>query len=159
VIVCLLLSSCSFFNKSQKTTSEIKNDSTKVKKETETSSKIDTSKTTTATTKETVYYPQPIYIQGKDGETKVIFAPKSTTETGKQEVQNFNYEDYRKDIVDSMRIANLELALSKKSETKGSLLGIGFWIGISLFGLVLIFLMFMMLKFKNDIVSIKNLIK
>jgi hypothetical protein len=142
VIVCLLLSSCSFFNKSQKTTSEIKND-----------------KTTTATTKETVYYPQPIYIQGKDGETKVIFAPKSTTETGKQEVQNFNYEDYRKDIVDSMRIANLELALSKKSETKGSLLGIGFWIGISLFGLVLIFLMFMMLKFKNDIVSIKNLIK
>ena len=159
IILLMFACSCSFFNKSQRQTSTTKNDSTNVKKETEKSSKIDTSKTTTATTKETVYYPQPIIVPGKDGETKVIFVPQSTKETGKQETQNFNYDQWFKEKTDSITIANLQLELSKKSETKGSLLGIGFWIGISLFGLVLIFLMFMMLKFKNDIVSIKNLIK
>lgn len=159
VLLMLACSSCDFFRRVQRTETQVKNDSTNVKKETETSSKIDTSKTTTATTKETVYYPQPIIVPGKDGETKVIFVPQSTKETGKQETQNFNYDQWFKEKTDSMTIANLQLELSKKTETKGSLLGIGFWIGISLFGLVLIFLMFMMLKFKNDIVSIKNLIK
>lgn len=153
--LCLLLSSCDFFRRVQRTETETKNDSTNVKKVTETSSKIDTSKTSTVTTKETVYYPQPIIVPGKNGETKVVFVPQSTRETGSEEKQNFNYEDYRKDLLDSMRIANLELALSKQTETKAALLPFGFWLGIGIVGLVAIGLMVMILKMKSQITSLK----
>lgn len=158
IIFCTIFSSCEFMRKSQKTKQEVSSDSTNVKKETETSSKVDTSKTKTATTKETIYYPQPIIVPGKNGETKVVFVPQSTKETGTEEKQNFNYEDYRKDIIDSMRIANLELALSAKSEVKGSLLGFGFWLGVSMLGIVLIGMMIMILRMKNQFTSINNLI-
>ena len=155
VVLCLILSSCDFFRRVQRTETEVKSDSANVKKVTETSSKIDTSKTSTVTTKETVYYPQPIIVPGKNGETKVVFVPQSTKETGSEERQNFNYEDYRKDLIDSMRIANLELALSKKTETKAALLPFGFWLGIGIVGLVAIGLMIMVLKMKSQITSLK----
>jgi len=52
VVLCLILSSCDFFRRVQRTETEVKSDSANVKKVTETSSKIDTSKTSTVTTKE-----------------------------------------------------------------------------------------------------------
>jgi len=54
-----------------------------------------------------------------------------------------------------MRIANLELALSKKTETKAALLPFGFWLGIGIVGLVAIGLMIMVLKMKSQITSLK----
>ncbi len=158
VVLCVIFSSCTLFQKTQKTKEETRTDSTSVKKVTETSSKVDTSKTSSTNTKETVYYPQPIIVPGKDGGTQVIFVPQKTTETGTEERQNFNYEDYRKDLIDSMRIANLELQLSKQSETKTSILGFGFWLGVSLVGIVLIGLMVMVLKMKSQFTSINNLL-
>jgi uncharacterized protein YpmB len=122
IIFCTIFSSCSLFKKSQTTRKENNSDSTNVKKSSEVSSKVDTSKTKTETihTKETIYQPQPIYVKGKDGETKIVFVPQSTKETGtsKEETQNFNYENTRKELLDSIRIANLELALSEKKESK-----------------------------------------
>ena len=158
VCLCLVFSSCSLFNKSQKTKETVKTDSTSVKKTTEVSSKVDTSKTSSTNTKETVYYPQPIIVQGKNGESKVYYVPQSVKETGTEQKQNFNYEDYRKDLIDSMRIANLELQLSKQSETKTSILGFGFWLGVALVGIVLIGLMVMMLKMKSQFTSIISLL-
>ncbi len=158
VIIAAIFSGCTLFQKTQKTKEEIKSDSTSVKKVTETSSKVDTSKTSSTNTKETVYYPQPIIVPGKNGETKVVFVPQTIRETGTEEKQNFNYEDYRKDLIDSMRIANLELALSKQSETKTSILGFGFWLGVSLLGIVLIGLMVMVLRMKSQFTSINSLL-
>lgn len=155
IAVWFSCSSCNIFQALKKDKQEVKNDSVNVKKETETSSKVDTSKTKTETihTKETIYQPQPIYIQGKDGETKVIFVPASTKETGesKEEKQNFNYDNYRKEIADSLWKSNIEKMLSKESETKGSVLGIGFWLGVAGVGIVLIGILFMLTKFQNQI--------
>ena len=159
VILCIIFSSCSLFNKSQKTKETIKTDSTSVKKVTETSSKVDTSKTKSESTKETVYYPQPIIIPGTNGgEAKIIFVPQSTKETGKSETQNFNYDQWFKEKTDSMTIANLQLQLSKQSETKVGILPLGFWIGIGFVGLVAIGLMVMLLKMKSQFTSITNLL-
>jgi len=161
-IIIYTLTGCNVFRALKKEESEVKSDSVSVKKQTETLSKVDTTKTKTETihTKETIYQPQPIYIQGKDGETKVIFVPQSTKETGsnKEEKQNFSFENYRKDFMDSVKIAEMEKQLAKQSETKGSILGMGFWIGVSLVGLVLIGLMVMVLKMKNQFTSINNLL-
>ena len=161
-IIIYTLTGCNVFRALKKEESEARADSVNVKKQTEVSSKVDTTKTKTETihTKETIYQPQPIYIQGKDGETKVIFVPQSTKETGsnKEEKQNFSFEDYRKDFMDSVKIAEMEKQLAKQSETKGSLLGMGFWIGVSLVGLVLIGLMVMVLKMKTQFTSINNLL-
>jgi len=159
VIVMFACSSCSVFGEFGKKRTSVSNDSTNFKKETEKLSKVDTSKSKNETTKETVYYPQPIIVPGKDGETKVIFVPQSTKETGKEETQNFNYDQWFKEKTDSMTIAQLQLELSKKSEIKAELLPLGFWLGLGFVGLVLIGVMFMLLKFKSEIVNIKNLIK
>jgi len=158
----ILFSGCKVFQDLKKEKSHIGSDSVNVKKESESLSKVDTSKSKSesAHNKETVYYPQPIYIEGKDGETKVVFVPQTVRESGtnKEETQNFNFENYRKDIIDSMRIAQLEFQLSKRVETKVDVLGIGFWIGVSLVGLVLIGLMVMILRLKNQFTSINNLL-
>lgn len=114
VVFIISFSSCKLLSKVNKSS----NDSASVKKETETSAKVDTSKSKTesSNTKETVYYPQPIIVPGKDGETKVIFVPQSTKETGSQTQENINYkfEDLRKEVLDSLRVANA----SKESKTK-----------------------------------------
>jgi len=158
VLVCILCSSCEFFRKLDKQTTEVKNDSTKVNKVTEVASSVDTSKSKSASTKETVYYPQPIIVQGKDGESKIVFVPQTVKETGTEEKQNFNFDNYRRDLLDSIAIAQLREELNKKSETKGSLLGIGFWIGVAILGVVLIVLLLALVHFKNQIISIKNLL-
>ena len=162
VLLLMILSSCKLVGGSQKQKSEVSGDTTSVKKQTESLTKGDTSKSKTETihTKETIYQPQPIYIQGKDGETKVIFVPQSTKETGsnKSETLTYTFEDYRKDFLDSVRMANLEIALSKKSEIKVDILPLGFWFGLALVGLVLIGVMVMVLKMRSQFTSINNLL-
>jgi hypothetical protein len=110
----LVFPSCKLLSKVNKAST----DSVQVVKGSEVLSKVDTSKnkTETASTKETIYYPQPIYIQGKDGETKVIFAPQSTKESGttKTEDNTAKFEQMKKDFSDSLSV----LKNSKKSETK-----------------------------------------
>ena len=154
VVILISLSSCEFFRKLDKQTTTNKNDSTNVKKETVTASSVDTSKSKSASTKETVYYPQPIIVPGKDGETKIVFVPQTVKETGTEEKQNFNYENYMKNFVDSMTIAQLKAELNKKSETKGSLLGIGFWIGVSILGIVLLAIIIVLAKFSSKLTSV-----
>ncbi len=158
VIILVSLSSCEFFRKLDKSAVVNKNDSTNVKKETEVSSSVDTSKTKTASTKETVYYPQPIIVPGKDGETKIVFVPQTVKETGTEEKQNFNFDNYRRDLLDSMRIAQLESQLNKQSETKGSVLGMGFWIGVSILGVVLLAIIVVLAKFANQLKNVTSLL-
>jgi uncharacterized membrane protein len=157
-LTAFICSGCEFMRKLDKSATTDRNDSTNVKKQTEVSSSVDTSKTKTASTKETVYYPQPIIVPGKDGETKIVFVPQTVKETGTEEKQNFNYENYMKNVLDSMTIAQLKSELNKKSETEGSVLGMGFWIGIAIVGVVLIGLLLALVHFKNQIVNIKNLL-
>jgi hypothetical protein len=158
LFICFICSGCEFFRKLDKSATTNKNDSTNVKKETETSSSIDTSKSKSASTKETVYYPQPIIVPGKDGETKIVFVPQTVRETGTEEKQNFNYESYIKAKLDSMTIAQLQSQLDKKSETKGSVLGIGFWIGIAIVGVVLLAIILVLAKFANQLTSVRALL-
>jgi len=114
VFMLVFLSSCKLFREVDKA----KSDSASVVKQSEVNTKVDTSKSKTETihTKETIYQPQPIYIQGKDGETKVIFVPQTTRETGSQTQENTNYkfDGLRKEFLDSLNVAKA----SKQSETK-----------------------------------------
>jgi len=81
VILCLLCSSCKVL---KSTKSNVK-DSTSVNKVNEGSVRVDSSGSKSDRTKETVFYPQPIYIEGKNGESKIIFVPQSIKETDKTE--------------------------------------------------------------------------
>jgi len=114
VLMLIGMSSCKLFKEVKKDSS----DSARVVKQTETAIKVDTSKskTETASTKETIYYPQPIYVQGKDGETKVIFVPQSTKETGSKTEENTNaiFEQFKKDFSDSLN----SIKNSKQTDTK-----------------------------------------
>jgi len=102
VILCLLCSSCKVLSVKKKETS----DSTSVKKETNELTKIDTSKTKSSATntKETVYYPQPIIVPGKDGETKIVFVPQMVKESGSstQETNTYDFEKRLNEKIDSM---------------------------------------------------------
>jgi len=158
VFISVVTSGCEFFRKLDKQTTTAKSDSNNVKREVVVASSVDTSKSKSASTKETVYYPQPIIVPGKDGETKIVFVPQTVKETGTEEKQNFNFDNYRRDLLDSIAIAQLREELNKKSETKGSLLGIGFWIGIAILGVVLIGLLFALVHFKSQLINIKSLI-
>ena len=162
VLVCILCSSCEFFRKLDKSKTEVRGDSTNVKKEAEGLNKVDTSKskTETASTKETVYYPQPIIIKGDDGKSYPVFVPQIVKETGssKEEKQNFNYDQWFKEKTDSITIAQLRLELDKKSETKGSVLGMGFWIGVSILGVVLLGIVIVLAKFANQIKNVTSFI-
>ncbi len=139
VIVAAMCSSCSFFNKSQKQSSEIKTDSTKVKRETEKVSNVDTSKTKAESTyqKETIYFGRDTTINNYYPAPAVIIRESGTK---KEETNNYNYETRERQIVDSMRIANLELQLSKKTETKVKVLD--FWqiLALGLIGIVILYL-------------------
>jgi hypothetical protein len=140
IILMLACSSCSFFNKSQSSRKQTGSDSSNVKKVTETLTKVDTSKTKSESTytKETIYF-------GRDTTINNYFTTPAPTvivrETGtkKEETQNFNFENYRKDLIDSIRIAHLELELSKKSETKVKVLD--FWqiLALGMVGLIVLY--------------------
>lgn len=67
-------------------------------------------------TKETVYYPQPIYIQGKDGETKVVFVPEKVKETGTEKTEQAQVikDTSWKDAFNSLILA----INNKQTETK-----------------------------------------
>ena len=129
-----------FFLTGCKTVSHLKkstNDSTSVKTLNEGSVKIDSSgsKSDKTNTKETVYYPQPIYIQGKDGETKVVFVPQTVKESGteKTEESKVNKEEAWREAFDSLSSKILLLSQDKKTKV-----GLSFieWILIGAVGLM-----------------------
>jgi hypothetical protein len=97
-----LATGCKVLSVKKKETS----DSTSVKKETNELSKVDTSKTKSASTntKETVYYPQPIIVPGKDGETKIVFVPQTVKESGSssQETNTYDFEKRLNEKIDSV---------------------------------------------------------
>lgn len=129
-----------FFLTGCKTSSQLKkatNDSTSVKKETNSQVKLDSSgsKSDKTSTKETVYYPQPIYIEGKNGETKVVFVPQVVKETGTEkteEVQVSKDESWR-EAFDSLSSKILNLSQDKKTKVGPSFIE---WILIIAVGLI-----------------------
>jgi hypothetical protein len=140
VVFCLLLSSCSFFRKVAMTKDEVKSDSSSVKKETEKLNKVDTSKSKSESTytKETIYF-------GRDTTINNFYTTPSPaviireSGTKKEETNNYNYETRERQLIDSMRIANLELQLSKKTETKVKVLD--FWqiLALGILGLIVLY--------------------
>jgi hypothetical protein len=159
LLATLLLTSCKLFSEVEKSRTTAATDSAAVKKETETVSKVDTSKSKSESTytKETIYFGRDTTINNyitTPGPTVIV----RESGTKKEESQNYNFENRERIIVDSMRLAHLESQLTKQSETKVDVLGIGFWIGVALAGLVLIGLLIMAMKFKSQITSISNLI-
>ena len=113
-VICFVCSSCKIL-KNEK--SNVK-DSTVVNKSSEGSVKTDSSgtKTDKTNTKETVYYPQPIYIQGKDGETKTVFVPQYIKESGTEKTEQAQIitDTSWKDAFNSLAV----LIASKESEKK-----------------------------------------
>jgi hypothetical protein len=85
LILVLICTGC----KTLRNTKSSSRDSTSVNNVSEGKVRVDSSGTRSdkTSTKETVYYPQPIYVQGKDGETKVIFVPQTTKETGTEKTE------------------------------------------------------------------------
>ena len=86
-------------------------DSTSVNKVNEGSVRVDSSGSKSDRTKETVFYPQPIYIEGKNGESKIIFVPQSVRETEKVEDAKIIKDDSWRQALDSLswQITNREM--------------------------------------------------
>ena len=107
VILCLLCSSC----KVLKSTKSTVKDSLSVQKVNEGSVRVDSSGSKSDRTKETVFYPQPIYIEGKNGESKIIFVPQSVRETEKVEDAKIIKDDSWRQALDSLswQITNREM--------------------------------------------------
>ena len=135
ILITWLLAGCKTVSHTKKST----NDSTSVVKTNEGTSKVDSSgsKSDKTNTKETVYYPQPIYIQGKEGKTEVVFVPQSVKETGTEkteQVQVVKDESWR-EAFDSLSSKILTLSQDKKVKVGPSLIE---WILIIGIGLVLL---------------------
>ena len=116
IVLSLVLSSCKLIHEASKGKTEKSTDSVSVKKDEQEKSKVDTSKTKSESTKETVYYPQPIIVEGKGGETKVVFVPQSVKETNSQENQNAIFENWKQNLYDSL--LRSEITKEKEKETK-----------------------------------------
>lgn len=116
VTMLVVLPGCKTQHKSNQSTK----DSVTVNRTNEGSSKIDSSgsKSDKTNTKETVYYPQPIIVPGKDGNDRIIFVPQSTKETGSEKNEDFNLskDSQWKDRYDSLMYATL--LASKSGSTK-----------------------------------------
>jgi hypothetical protein len=86
-------------------------DSVSVNKVNEGSVRVDSSGSKSDRTKETVFYPQPIYIEGKNGESKIIFVPQSVKETEKVEDAKIIKDDSWRQALDSLswQITNREM--------------------------------------------------
>lgn len=112
VFLLLMLSGC----KTQHKSNQVVKDSLSVQKTNEGSTKLDSSgsRSDKMNTKETVYYPQPIIVPGKDGNDRIIFVPQSEKVTGSEKNEDFNLskDSHWKDKYDSLMFATL---LSSKS--------------------------------------------
>lgn len=114
-------------------------DSIVVSKTNEGNSRIDSSgtKSDKTNTKETVYYPQPIYIQGKDGETKTVFVPQYIREIGteKTEQSQIIKDTSWKDAFNSLAV----LISSKESQTTAK--AFDFWqiLALGILGLIVLY--------------------
>lgn len=140
IIIALLLwfilaSGCKTIRNLKKST----NDSTSVVKTNEGTSKVDSSgsKSDKTSTKETVYYPQPIYIEGKNGEPKIIFVPQSVKETGTEKSEDFSVkkDESWREAFDSLSSKILTLSEDKKTKVGTSFL---LWVIIGLVGFMLL---------------------
>lgn len=141
-----------FFFSGCKVLKEVKSsskDSTSVSKINEGSARVDSSgsKTDKVYNKETIYYPQPIYVQGKDGETKVVVVPQSVRESGqdKTETAHIITDTSWKDAFNSLTVLIANKEVDKKVKVGPSFLE---WILIAGIGLLLIknFLPFKIIK-------------
>lgn len=129
VLICFVCSSCKLFREVNKSSK----DSTSVNNVREGAIKIDSSgsKSDITNTKETIYYPQPIYIQGKDGEVKVISIPQVIKESGTEKTEQAHVitDTSWRDAIREMTvaIANKETETSAKTDwlTIALLIGIG----------------------------------
>jgi hypothetical protein len=118
VTICIVCSSCKLFYNLGKGKEQSRSDSVGVKKQTEQTSKVDTSKSKTESTysKETTYYPQPIYVNGP--EPKIVFVPQTVTESGTSKQESFNavFENWKKNYEDS--VAKAEAMKTKNKEVE-----------------------------------------
>lgn len=130
VVIIFSCSSCKFLSKVSKSTK----DSTSVNNIKEGSARFDSSgsKSDVTNIKETVYYPQPIIVPGKDGETKVIFVPQTVKETDNEKKEQAHVTS---DTSWREAIREITIALSNKDKTssaKTDWLTIAILIGIGL---------------------------
>src|SRR5689334_14701444 len=121
VIYLLSLTSCSVFKSLKKDQKVVSTDSTNLHKIKEVESTIDTSKTKTESkyTKETFIFP-PYQRDTTINKFYNSYPVQYIKETGSSatETNNYNYQTREKQLIDSMRIANLESQLSLKQESK-----------------------------------------
>lgn len=136
VALCLACSSCKLMYDIGKGKEQSKTDSVGVKKETEEKAKVDTSRSKSESTysKETTYYPQPIYVNGP--EPKIVFVPQKVTESGTSKQESFNaiFESWKKNYEDSVAKAEQMKSKTKDVEVtaKTDWLTIGMIVAIAL---------------------------
>lgn len=152
VLALLALLSVMFFFSGCKVVKDLKQsskDSSSINNSKEGSVKIDSSgsKADRTNTKETVYFPQPIIVPGKDGDTKVIFVPQTVRETGTEKTEQAQIirDTSWKEAIREMTLALKEKELEKKTKVGPSFLE---WVLIAGIGLLLIknFLPFKLIK-------------
>jgi hypothetical protein len=85
LFICFICSGCKTLRNSKSNTK----DSISVNNNKEGSVRVDSSgtKSDKTNTKETVYYPQPIYIEGKSGKSEIVFVPQYVKETGTEKTE------------------------------------------------------------------------
>lgn len=142
VLLFTLLTGCKLLHSRELQKSEVKTDSSSVKKETETLTKVDTSKSKSESTytKETFYYGRDTTINNFiiQPNQPAVYIRESGTK--KEETQNYNFEDWQRRFTDSMTIANMKTELEKKSETKVKVLD--FWqiLALGMLGLIVLYM-------------------
>ena len=141
LFICFACSSC----KVLKSTKSSVKDSLSVQKVNEGSARVDSSGSKSDKTKEMVYYPQPIIIPGKDGETKVVFVPQVVRETSKDEDAKIVKDDSWRQALDSLSAKFTNRELDKKVKVGPSFIE---WILIAGLALLLLknFLPFKIIK-------------
>ena len=136
IFVIFFLTGCKTVRNTKKSTS----DSTSVSSVKEVTAKSDSSGSKTENTKETVYYPQPIYIQGKDGENKIVFVPQSVKETGKTEQAQVIVDNSWREAFDSLNKSILTLSNDRKTSV------LNIWQIIAIGAIVILIIKFLPFK-------------
>lgn len=146
VLVCLVLSSCSLFKKVERSGS----DSANVKKQDESTTRVDTSKSKN----ESTYSKEYIYVPGRDTTINNYFPANSPqpiyiyreSGTNKQENQNGVFEDWKKHYQDSTAASQKQLSSKTDIKVGPNLFEIIIMIGLGL--LLLPKILLLIQKFK-----------
>lgn len=121
VLLFSLLTGCRLIREHKSDSTVKTSDSSTFKKQSESSNKVDTSKSKSETTylKETyIYPPRDTIVNNYYPASPAVYIRESGNK--KDETQNYNYDQRLKEVTDSMKIASLQQQVNEQSKSKTS---------------------------------------